>query len=284
MVNKPKNVTSHDCISKLRKLLNTKKIGHTGTLDPFATGVLVCGVGQATRCFQYLPNSDKEYIATIKFGEETDTLDLTGSVINADNFELLNNQIDFEQFLGDIKQVPPMFSAIKLDGRKMYELAREGKKIDLEPRPVSIYSIDELNRNEKENTITIKVECSQGTYIRSLARDIAYSLSTYGHLTQLQRTKSGSHSIEVAQEIFLDGTPKVGDIKDFLFPMTNFEVNADQLAKLRNGMSIKIDEQKISDNTILAIHKSECVAICNVKSTDTHLVLKPLRVFKEGTK
>ena len=174
IVNKPSGYTSHTIVSKIRKALNIKKVGHTGTLDPLATGVLPILLGSGTRLSKYLINHDKEYIATIKLGVKTDTADIEGNIIEtADIPTLSEEQIKtvLKSFEGIQYQKPPMYSAIKVNGKKLYEYARKGETIDVQDRKIEIYNI-ELLKYETE-FIEIKVACSKGTYIRSLCEDIA---------------------------------------------------------------------------------------------------------------
>lgn len=178
IINKPKGFTSHDVVNVLRKTLNTKKIGHTGTLDPNATGVLPILVGAATKISKYLIEHDKTYIATIKIGEKTDTGDIEGNIIEED---VNSSDISYEHmekilktFIGKQKQIPPVYSAIKIKGKKAYEYARQGQKIELEARDIEIYNIELIKVVDKE--ITFEVSCSKGTYIRSLCEDIAKKL------------------------------------------------------------------------------------------------------------
>ena len=179
VINKPKNFTSHDVVNVVRKVLNTRKIGHTGTLDPNATGVLPLLIGQATKLSKYLIEHDKEYIATVKLGEKTDTADAEGVVVEKDlnigevirNLTKKNLKDILNSFLGIQKQVPPIYSSIKINGKKAYEYARNGQKIELQPREIEIYSIELLNFEKDE--IIFKVACSKGTYIRTLCEDIS---------------------------------------------------------------------------------------------------------------
>lgn len=202
-INKPPDCTSHDVVAALRKSLGIKKIGHSGTLDPFATGVLVIGIGDATRLFEYLPQ-DKIYIAEIAFGIGTDTDDVTGKIVQSSDsipkLEEINSKIN--SFVGKIKQKPPIFSAIKINGKRAYKLARS-KKITLEnitEKEVEIYSIEVIAF--EENKIKLQVHCSGGTYIRSLARDLGKNLNTYAILSCLKRIKVGkSFLIEKSMDL-----------------------------------------------------------------------------------
>lgn len=198
IINKPKGYTSHDVVNVLRKALNTRKIGHTGTLDPNATGVLPVLVGTATKISKYLVEHDKTYIATVKLGERTDTGDSEGRLIEEDT-DLLNvsyEQLDeiLKTFIGKQKQIPPQYSAIKINGKKAYEYARQGQAIELEPRDIEIYSIKLMKLEEKE--ITFEVSCSKGTYIRVLCEDIAKALGTIGYMKELTRTEVNNFKIE----------------------------------------------------------------------------------------
>ena len=204
LINKQKGFTSHDVVNVIRKKLNTKKVGHTGTLDPNATGVLPILVGKATKISKYLMEHDKTYIATIKLGEKTDTGDSEGQVIEEKSIpadlkkEDINNAL--QNFFGKQKQVPPMYSAIKKNGKKLYEYARAGEKVEIEPRKIEIYKID-LNKYDK-NIISFVVSCSKGTYIRSLCEDIAGKLNTVGYMKNLKRLQVGKFNIKDA--VYID--------------------------------------------------------------------------------
>lgn len=203
VVNKTKGLSSNKVLQQLKYLFNAQKAGHTGTLDPMATGVLPICFGRATKIAQYLLDSDKEYIATIKLGIETDSGDSEGQVIaeNNDIPVLSNDLIEnvLEEFRGDISQVPPMFSALKHNGQPLYKLAREGKKVEIKSRDIKIYKL-ELLRFSKD-TLEIKVKCSKGTYIRSLAIDIGKKIGCGGHLIELQRTQSGPFTLGQACDL-----------------------------------------------------------------------------------
>ena len=200
LINKQKGFTSHDAVNVIRKKLNTKKVGHTGTLDPNATGVLPILVGKATKISKYLIEHDKTYIATIKLGEKTDTGDSEGRVIETKKVPKNLEKEEIEQaltdFLGKQKQLPPMYSAIKINGKKLYEYAREGQEVKVEPRDIEIYKIKLLEY--KNNKIKFEVECSKGTYIRTLCEDVANKLGTLGYMEGLQRTKVNNFDIKDA--------------------------------------------------------------------------------------
>lgn len=197
LINKPAGMTSHDVVNKLRKILKTKKVGHCGTLDPDATGVLVVCINKATKVLQFLTSENKEYIATLCLGTSTDTYDASGTVLKQKEYQPLNNDKIIEiisTFLGEQVQKPPMYSAIKVNGKKLYEYARAGESVEIPTRTVTINYLDVLEI--KDNLIKFKVGCSKGTYIRSLCFDIALALGYPGHMKNLVRTKSGNFALE----------------------------------------------------------------------------------------
>ena len=201
IINKEQGLTSRDVVNKLIKILNTKKIGHTGTLDPIAKGVLVVTVGRATKLCELLTSEYKEYIATMKLGIETDTLDITGNTIKEKEYSVNIDKIKevLNSFLGKSIQEVPKYSAIKINGKKLYEYARNNIDIEVPKREIDIKSIDLISY--KEDTISFKCTVSKGTYIRSLIRDIAYKLNTVGTMTDLIRTKQGNFDIENSNTI-----------------------------------------------------------------------------------
>lgn len=177
IINKPKGCTSHDIVHKLKKILN-EKVGHTGTLDPMATGVLPLLVGKGTLCSKYLINHDKIYEVELQLGQKTDTADSEGKIVSkkevtSEMIEIENVKIILSTFLGKQEQIPPIYSAIKVNGKKLYEYARKGQEVKVEPRQIEIYAINLINIDKTNQTIEFKVHCSKGTYIRSLCEDIA---------------------------------------------------------------------------------------------------------------
>ena len=200
LINKSKGHTSHDVVNKVKHILN-EKVGHIGTLDPNATGLLPILVGRGTKLSQYLINHDKEYEVELKLGIKTDTADEEGKVIEEKEVESSilereNVQDILEGFIGKQKQVPPMYSAIKVKGKKLYEYARKNIEVTIEPRDIEIYKIVLLDINKTEKIIKFSVKCSKGTYIRSLCEDIAKGLGTIGYMKELNRTKVGIFNIE----------------------------------------------------------------------------------------
>ncbi len=202
IVDKPQGWTSHDVVNFVRKRFQIKKVGHAGTLDPMATGILVLLLGESTSLSSHYMNGDKEYQAVLTLGKVTDTADATGKVIKTEtvpDFDIEQVKAILEKFVGQIEQIPPMVSAIKINGQKLYKLARQGKDIQRSPRKVTIISL-QLD-SFKLPDISISVTCNKGTYIRTLCEDIAYALGSCGHMSYLRRTRSGEFSVKQAMGI-----------------------------------------------------------------------------------
>ena len=252
LINKPKGYTSHDVVAKVKKLLNVKKVGHTGTLDPNATGVLPLLLNEGTKVSKYLIEHDKEYEVTLKLGIKTDTLDIEGNIIeeqkvNVDKLEDVESVLN--SFIGKQEQIPPMYSAIKVNGRKLYEYARQGQSIELKPRNIEIYSI-ELNKiNEKENEISFTVSCSKGTYIRSLCEDIAKRLGTIGYMKELNRIKVGRFSIKdaITIEELEKNTEKIEErvisIEKLFKELPIIKLEKSEFKRFLNGVSVFIEKE-----------------------------------------
>ncbi len=269
-INKSAGMTSFDVIAILRKILNTKKIGHTGTLDPDATGVLPVCVGKGTKLVEMLTANDKQYIAGIKLGIVTDTQDMSGEILeekNADvDAEALKDVI--ASFIGESEQIPPMYSAVRVNGVRLYKLAREGKTVEREARKIFIQGI-KLNSYDKENNeFFITVDCSKGTYIRTLSHDIGQKLGCGAAMSSLKRTKSGR--FEISDSYTLDEIRNMSENNDFSFicpvseVMAEFEKiilaerNAD---KLRYGIPFNVDGLEIGSRYRLYDEKKEFLAI-----------------------
>lgn len=250
-INKPKGYTSHDVVAELRKVTHIKKIGHSGTLDPLATGVLVIGFNEATRLFEYLAK-DKTYIADIIFGVETNTDDITGTVKNTSELIPSLKEIKEKVFLfkGNILQKPPIFSAVKLNGERAYKLARneEINLIDLKEKEVEIYSMEILSY-EKPN-LKLKIHCSGGTYIRSIARDLGRALNTYATLAALERIKAGKFTIEESVDL-----KAITDLS-----VTNY-------IKLPASV-LDMDKVCLDDNQVLEMVQGKKISINNIKSAN----------------
>ena len=200
IIDKPKDLTSHDIVYKVKKIVK-EKVGHTGTLDPMAEGVLLLLVGKATKYSKYLINHDKKYIVELLLGKTTDTLDVEGKILKEENVDLRilekeNVEKTLEKFIGEQKQIPPIYSAIKVKGKKLYEYARKGENVEIPTRKINIYNIKLLGIDKKNKKISFEVSSSKGTYIRSLCQDIAKALGTIGYMTNLKRTKLGIFDIK----------------------------------------------------------------------------------------
>ena len=245
IVNKEKNYTSRDVVNIISKILGTKKVGHTGTLDPIAEGVLVICVGKCTKLCDYFTNNDKEYIAEFKLGYETDTLDYTGKIIKSSNLKVNEEQINevIKNFIGKYNQVVPIYSAVKINGKKLYEYARNNMDVSLPSRVVDIKNIEVLNIDE-----TIKIQCkvSKGTYIRSLIRDIGDKLGTYATMTSLIRIRQGEFSLENSYSL--------EDIKNNNYNMITVEKIFEKYPRvlLDDKQYKKISNGVILDNTYLS--------------------------------
>ncbi len=245
VVDKPQGWTSFDVVAKLRGIYGTKKVGHTGTLDPMATGVLPIFFGGGTKFISHLPEKDKGYIADIEFGICTDTGDITGEVINSCDVIPTEQQLlaTIRTFIGEITQIPPMYSAIKVDGTPLYKLARAGKRAQVPPRNVTIYSIKLLSYKDK--TATVEVICSEGSYIRTLAEDIAKACGSMATLSALQRIKSGSCNIQQAvtmQQIAQQEDPRqlLLSIEQLFTTLPKVKLPQYRVQRIKNGLTQEI--------------------------------------------
>ncbi len=264
VVNKEKDYTSRDIVNIISKALKTKKVGHTGTLDPLATGVLVVTVGEATKISELLTSSFKEYIADIELGIETDTLDITGNILKEETVFKTKEEIEniLSSMIGSYDQEVPIYSAVKINGKKLYEYAREKEEVELPKRKVEVKEIELLNYRQKENKVFFKMRClvSKGTYIRSLVRDIATKLNTIGVMTDLIRTKQGKFNIEDAYtlEQIKQGKSHLIKIEDAL-DIDIVEVDDYLKEKIQNGSILENRYPKdtilFKQNTALAIYK-----------------------------
>lgn len=245
IVNKAPDMTSRDVINILNKKFNTKSIGHTGTLDPIAEGVLVCLIGKYTKLTDILINHDKEYIASFKLGILTDTLDITGKILKEEKIDLTKEEIQktILSFKGTYNQEVPIYSAVKINGKKLYEYARNNEEITLPKREVNIYDIELLNIDN--DIITIKTKVSKGTYIRSLIRDIGLKLNTNATMTKLIRTKLGKFTIEESYtlEDIQNDNYKLLSLED-LINLDTININEEMLFKIKNGQIIDYQTNK----------------------------------------
>ncbi len=254
---KPKGLTSHDVVARLRKITKVRQIGHTGTLDPFATGVLPICIGKATRLIEYL-DDDKEYLATVQFGKNTATYDLEGEITATFDKKVTEEDVKnaLKDFEGEISQIPPIYSAIKVNGKKLYDYARQGQDIEIKPRKVTISKIELKEFDKTSQSAKITVACSKGTYIRSIAYDLGAKLGCGGYLTALERTKAGEFQVNTA--IKLEDLTEVSQIVENLInpldmlniPIHNLSEN--ERERVSHGMSICNSDFPDSDIVILS--------------------------------
>ena len=270
VINKPKDYTSHDVVAKVKRILNIKKVGHTGTLDPNATGVLPLLLNQGTKLSKYLIEHDKDYEVTLKLGIKSDTLDGEGNIIEKQEV-IWNNLNDIEKvlnsFIGKQEQIPPIYSAIKVNGKKLYEYARNGQTVEIKPRKIEIYKIELQKVDKKQNEINFKVSCSKGTYIRSLCENIAVKLGTIGYMKELNRTKVGrfnienSITIEELENNKEDIEEKIITMQELFKKYPRVNLKKEQLEKFLNGVKINI---KLEDG-IYNIYEKEYIGLGIVK-------------------
>ncbi|NLK20808.1 MAG: tRNA pseudouridine(55) synthase TruB [Epulopiscium sp.] len=292
---KEKGYTSHDVVAVARKILNQKKIGHTGTLDPEAEGVLPICIGKATKAVEYITDQKKIYRAVVKLGTTTTTEDHTGDIITKK--PVIFNEEDIRQavdtFVGEHEQIPPMYSAIKVNGKKLYELARQGKTIERKPRKITIYNID-IHAFMPPDQIQIDVKCSKGTYIRTLCADIGEKLGFGAHMNGLIRTEVGIFNIQ--------NSIKLGDLKELVLKgkvdgaMVKVEKLFDTYPKikiqstgekaLKNGNKLHISYamekiEKINSSEIFKVYdfSNQFVGLYKIKAEGTEYYLKPLKLF-----
>lgn len=264
IINKGKNYTSNDVVSIVKKITKSK-VGHTGTLDPNATGVLPLLIGNATKISKYLINHDKEYEVVLQLGIRTETADVEGKVIEQKEVtaEMLNKdniEEKLQQFIGKQEQIPPIYSAIKVNGKKLYEYARRGQEVELKPRQIEIYSIQLLSINEKEKQISFKVKCSKGTYIRSLCEDISKKLGTVGYMKELNRLQVGEFYIkdavtisEMKEKIEAGNLESIITIEEIFKNNPQIQLEQEQIEPYING--VKINTEKT--NGVYRIYKPD---------------------------
>lgn len=243
IINKPKNCTSHDIVRKAKKILN-EKVGHTGTLDPNATGVLPLLIGKGTQISKYIINHDKIYEAVLQLGKKTDTADCEGNIIETkpvyeECFETSFISSILKTLEGKQTQIPPMYSAIKINGKKLYEYARKGEMVEVEPRKIEIYNLELININKSDKQIEFRVSCSKGTYIRTLCESIAEKLGTVGYMKELKRTQVGEFKIEDAITIEeLEQKQICITIEDYFRKNKNINLNEKKLQLFLNGVQL----------------------------------------------
>ena len=256
LINKEEKYTSQDVCNVIKKIFNTSKVGHCGTLDPFATGLMIIGINQGTKILRFLENSKKKYLATIKFGASTDTYDKDGKIIATSIIRKLTiNELNLviKQFLGEQEQIPPIYSAIKVGGKKLYEYARKNKSVDIPKRKIFIYDIKIIYYDIE--TLKLEIECSKGTYIRSLANDLSHKLGMEGHLKNLCRTKVDNFDIKesIKLEELKNKKNNVIKISDAL-SFTKIVIESNDLKKVINGVKMNFD---FDDKYVLCMDKDQ---------------------------
>ena len=274
VVNKPKGITSFDVIRKLKKILKTKKIGHTGTLDPLATGVMLMCVGKATKLASNLEAKDKVYIADFDIGYATDTYDIEGKKIAKNIIEISKENLEqsIKKFIGNIKQVPPMYSAIKIDGNKLYHLARKGIEVERPERDVTIEYINLLDF--KDNKAKIETKVSKGCYIRSLIFDIGQDLGTYATMTVLQRKQVGDYSLENSycleqiEEMVLNNDFKFLKTVEEIFSYDKYNLQTEkEFILYKNGNTVKVKEN-LENKKYRIYFQDEFIGLANVENNN----------------
>lgn len=260
LINKAKEMTSHDVVAILRRKLNIKRIGHTGTLDPMVTGVLPICIGNATRVSEYIMQQGKTYICKMKFGQATTTYDAYGEVTDSsDKVDFTKEEIlnGLKHFTGEIEQTPPIYSAIKIKGKKLYDYARSGQSLDIPKRKVNIYSLDLLDIDGPE--ISFRISCSKGTYVRSLVHELGLHLGTFAYMTDLVRTKVGRFELDACIDINKIDDYSLEDIEKSLISIENslynlgrVEISDPVASRLINGqkLNLKTLNFRITNNNI----------------------------------
>ena len=259
---KPTGMSSNLCVSKIKRKFNIKKVGHLGTLDPDASGVLPICVGKATRLFDYFLKKNKVYRAIFVFGKETDTLDSEGTITQTNQIPNIDNiQQVMNTFLGEQEQMPPKYSAKKVNGKNAYELSRNGEDFELKPKKINIIRFD-LIKVLSNNMILVEIECSSGTYVRSLARDLAQKLNTCSYVGAIIRVSSGMFQISEAKNLEDIAESDIISNKQVLSYLNNFTLSEKEIKDLYDG---KIVKTNISDcENIVLVSKNEVLAICSI--------------------
>ncbi len=282
-INKPEGITSHDVISKLRRASKIKQIGHTGTLDPLAQGVLPVAIGKATRLIEFL-NENKGYIATVLFGKISDTYDIEGNIETFSNKKVTEEELFdvLSNFNGKIEQIPPAYSAVHYKGKRLYELARQGIiPDDIPKRTVFISKLKLLEFNSESNTAKLEIECSKGTYIRTIVNDIGMMLGCGALMSALTRTKSGMFEIE--NSVPLDMFQDISDIEKYLInpvevlSYMSYKLSEFEYQKIKHGQSL---ETEIVDDSeyIILVYENKLCAIARKDSDNNQLVMKKVFV------
>jgi tRNA pseudouridine55 synthase len=283
VIDKPLGLSSAKVVAAIKRTTNAQKVGHGGTLDPLASGILPIGLGEATKTMPYIVDASKGYDFTVKWGIETDSLDSEGEIVHEGGQTPAPDKVEaiLSEFVGTIKQTPPAYSAIKIDGKRAYALAREGKDVKIEPRNIEIQSLKVLGTAKDTGETTFRVQCGKGTYVRSLARDIAYHLDTYGYVTMLRRTKVGPFTLDHAISLEkLEDLSHSAPAVDYVLPITTalddipaVAVTEKEADDIRYGRSIQHSTAK-QGTIVLMVNE---VPLAMAHSEDGQV--RPLRVF-----
>ncbi|MFA6308535.1 MAG: tRNA pseudouridine(55) synthase TruB [Clostridia bacterium] len=289
---KPPGMTSFDVVAYLRGVLKTRKIGHTGTLDPEAVGVLPVCIGNATKAIEFMTDKDKTYIAEITLGIETDTQDATGNIISTKdvNVERCRFESVLKTFEGKINQIPPMYSAVKINGRKLYELAREGKTVERKPREVNVYSLKCIGQRSNVKYL-MEIKCSKGTYIRTLCADIGNELSCGAHMSFLVRTNAGpfdiGSSIRLSEIRELSDSEKINErlisVEKVFEDLKSIILDSDDTKKYLNGVTVNVTEKPVG-NELVRVYASErgFIALGGLFESNGEYKLKSGKLFLQS--
>ena len=278
IIDKPEGLTSHDVVSKVRKILGRKSVGHTGTLDPFATGLLLVLSDEATKVARFLEAHDKTYLVKLKLGSKTDTGDLTGKVIETrevKNLDIKDIREVFNSFLGESEQIPPMYSAIKINGKKLYELARKGQEVERKPRKIEITRLDLISYEDQ--VLTFEVDCSSGTYVRTLGEDIANRLDTVGNLISLRRVRIGKFTINMAINIDDINEDNGLSIMEALKEMPAYKIYGEEERDVLNGRPLKLP---ITDKYVLMVSGDGILKAIYYRDNDCYRSLRGFNLCK----
>lgn len=296
IVDKPAGMTSNDVVRRVRRLLGTRRVGHCGTLDPMATGILPVAVGEGTRLVQFLMDGDKSYRATLRLGETTDTQDAEGTVLECRDWHAVDEpavRLAAAAFVGPLQQIPPMYSALKRDGVPLYRLARQGVEVERAPRSVSINRLEVLG--VELPLVTIEVDCSKGTYIRTLAHDLGSALGVGAHLVALRRTRHGRFdemsavTLEQLEQLLAAGErPPLLGPRTVLASLPQLELSAEAARRLCNGIPPVTDETSndtVCGDLVLLLHAGRLLAIARFapqRSLESRGDFELLTVFPQG--
>lgn len=270
-IDKPQCITSHDVVDAIRKIFPDQKVGHTGTLDPLATGVLPICIGEATKLSEKLTSETKSYSVKMLLGVETDTYDITGRIVFASVFNKDEIYIKerIKRFIGKQQQMPPKYSAIKVEGKKLYQYARENQEVEIKPREIEIFSIDNIRIDLESKEVAFDVVCSKGTYIRSLVNDIGKKIGCGATMTELRRTKTGSFAIEDSIPLYdflkldyIEMLDRIITIEDYYIENKKITLSDDELGKFLNGVKIEVQS---SDQIVRVYNKGKYIGLGTVE-------------------